>query len=139
MEKKEVPFKEYFVQAGDETNIPWQLLAAICKEESNFQPDAVSGIGAYGLMQLTPQAAETVGYTEVPKDPANNIMCGAKFVRWLLDYLAPPKVEKVTGALVSYVWGVGNYLMTTNPPDWPDEVLTYILRVYDDYFNYADN
>jgi soluble lytic murein transglycosylase-like protein len=44
----------------------------------------VSPAGAQGLMQLMPALAEEMGVTD-PFDPRQNIMAGAKYLRWLLD------------------------------------------------------
>ncbi len=60
------------------------LIRAVMRAESAFNPMVVSPAGAQGLMQLMPALAEEMGVTD-PFDPRQNIMAGAKYLRWLLD------------------------------------------------------
>jgi soluble lytic murein transglycosylase-like protein len=60
------------------------LVHAIVRQESSFDVRAVSPAGAQGLMQLMPALADEMGVTD-PFDPRQNIMAGAKYLRWLLD------------------------------------------------------
>ncbi len=60
------------------------LLTAIIRVESNFNPLAVSNKGALGLMQLMPRTASSLRVTD-PMDPRQNILGGAKQLRYLLD------------------------------------------------------
>ena len=60
------------------------LIRAVMRAESAFNPMVVSPAGAQGLMQLMPALAEELGVTD-PFDPRQNIMAGAKYLRWLLD------------------------------------------------------
>lgn len=62
------------------------LLLAICKTESDFDPNVVSGAGAVGLMQLMPETAASLGVSN-PYDPYQNIMGGAKFISQLVEQL----------------------------------------------------
>ncbi len=60
------------------------LVFAVMRQESGFQPRAVSYKGASGLMQLMPATAQRLGVTNI-FDPAQNIDAGTKYLRFLLD------------------------------------------------------
>jgi hypothetical protein len=60
------------------------LIRAIIRAESAFNPFAVSSAGAQGLMQLMPAVAEELNVLD-PFDPRQNIFGGARYLRWLLD------------------------------------------------------
>lgn len=56
------PYDAYFQEAARTYNVPVALLLAICKTESDFNPNVVSGAGAIGLMQLMPETAASLEY-----------------------------------------------------------------------------
>jgi soluble lytic murein transglycosylase-like protein len=60
------------------------LIRAVVRAESDFNPMVVSPAGAQGLMQLMPDLAAELGVADV-FDPRENIMGGARYLRWLLD------------------------------------------------------
>jgi len=60
------------------------LLRAVVKTESNYNPDAVSKKGAAGLMQLMPETAREMGLAD-PFHPAQNLVAGARHLRRLID------------------------------------------------------
>jgi soluble lytic murein transglycosylase-like protein len=60
------------------------LLRAVIRQESAFDPCAVSPKGAMGLMQLMPATAAGLGVAD-PFDPHENVSAGARFLRTLLD------------------------------------------------------
>jgi soluble lytic murein transglycosylase-like protein len=61
-----------------------ELLHAVIRAESAYDPTAVSPAGAIGLMQLMPATADRYGVSDI-YDPAENIRGGARYLRFLLD------------------------------------------------------
>ena len=65
-------------------NIPAELVRAVIWAESAGNAGAISTAGAIGLMQLMPRTAGEM-YVEDPVDPAQNIMGGTRYLRWLAN------------------------------------------------------
>jgi soluble lytic murein transglycosylase-like protein len=65
-------------------NIPAELVRAVIWAESAGDAAAISRAGAIGLMQLMPHTAGNM-YVEDPVDPAQNIMGGTRYIRWLAN------------------------------------------------------
>tara|TARA_R110002124_G_scaffold64985_2_gene177638 strand:- start:445566 stop:447656 length:2091 start_codon:yes stop_codon:yes gene_type:complete len=71
----------------------WALVHGIIRQESLFDQNAQSGVGARGLMQLMPKTAQAVakdiniGYQQdwLKDRPAFNIQLGSTYIRELLD------------------------------------------------------
>ena len=56
------PYDKMFQEIGDRYSVDWLLLSAIARAESEFRFDAVSKVGAVGLMQIMPATAKSMGY-----------------------------------------------------------------------------
>src|SRR3954469_14397490 len=65
-------------------NVPAELVRAVIWAESAGDAGAVSHRGAIGLMQLMPHTAGDM-YVQDPVDPAQNIMGGTCYLRWLAN------------------------------------------------------
>ncbi|MEO8874356.1 MAG: lytic transglycosylase domain-containing protein, partial [Polyangiaceae bacterium] len=64
--------------------IPEQLVRAVIKVESDYDPRAVSMSGARGLMQLMPDTADRLQVRDI-NDPRENIFGGVRFLRILAN------------------------------------------------------
>jgi soluble lytic murein transglycosylase-like protein len=64
--------------------IPEQLVRAVIKVESDYDPRAVSVSGARGLMQLMPDTADRLQVRDI-NDPRENIFGGVRFLRILAN------------------------------------------------------
>lgn len=77
-------YNDLISEAAETYGVDPHLIKAVMRAESAFDPTVVSRAGAQGLMQLMPALAEEFGVTD-PFDPRQNVMAGAKYLRWLLD------------------------------------------------------
>jgi hypothetical protein len=75
-------------QTANRHQIDPQLVHAIIKVESEYDPKAVSAKGAMGLMQLIPETASRFG-VENPFNPKENIEGGVSYLKYLLDLHLP--------------------------------------------------
>jgi hypothetical protein len=79
-----IAYNDAIAEAAHLYNLDPNLIRAIIRAESAFNPFAVSRAGAQGLMQLMPAVAEELNVLD-PFDPRQNIFGGARYLRWLLD------------------------------------------------------
>lgn len=77
-------YDEHIRQAATFYQIPEQLVRAIIKVESDYDPRAVSYAGARGLMQLMPETATRLGVKDI-NDPRENIFGGVRYLRLLAN------------------------------------------------------
>lgn len=71
---------EMFSEAAKTYGVSENLLKAVAKAESNFNPSATSKKGAAGIMQLMPATAKSLGVDD-PYNARSNIMGGAKYLK----------------------------------------------------------
>ena len=77
-------YDKHIREASKMYGIPFSLLKAMMKAESDFNPRAVSRKGAKGLMQIMPENFRALQITN-PFDPRENIMGGARYMKQLLN------------------------------------------------------
>src|SRR6266403_1751292 len=70
--------------AAAQYKVPAELVRAVIWAESAGDAGAISTAGAIGLMQLMPRTAGEM-FVEDPVDPAQNIMGGTRYLRWLAN------------------------------------------------------
>jgi soluble lytic murein transglycosylase-like protein len=77
-------FDEWIRQAASLYQLPEQLVRAVIKVESDYEPRAVSSAGARGLMQLMPETADRLQVKDI-NDPRENIFGGVRYLRILAN------------------------------------------------------
>jgi hypothetical protein len=70
-------------RAGERQGVDPRFIHAVIQQESKYKPDAMSPVGARGLMQLMPATAKRFDCRD-PKDEACNVEAGTKYLAWLL-------------------------------------------------------
>ena len=77
-------YNDIILKASRENGLSYSLIKALIKVESDFNPNAVSRVGAKGLMQLMPVNIKRFKIKD-PFNPYENIMGGSLYFRQLLD------------------------------------------------------
>jgi soluble lytic murein transglycosylase-like protein len=105
------------------------LVKAVIKVESDFNPYCVSHKGACGLMQLMPSTAATLGVKNI-FSPEENIEGGVAYLRQLLD-----KWGKLDLALAAYNAGSAAVEKANNSIPNYEETKNYVKKVLHYYYN----
>lgn len=125
----------------------WRLLAAQAYQESAFDPQAVSYMGALGLMQLMPATARSVGVDEGDLfTPSANVQGAAKYIARLNAHYAAiaDADQRINFVLAAYNAGPGHVddaralarKYGRNPDVWLGNVDAIVLRMsHPDYYN----
>ena len=108
------PFAGLFESAGSRHGVDPALLAAVAKQESAFNPQAVSSAGAQGLMQLMPATADGLGVRN-SFDPTQAVDGAARLLRDLIQDFG-----RVDLALAAYNAGPGAVHRYGGIPPYPE-------------------
>ncbi len=122
-----MPFGALVRRAAERYELDPLLLAAIIETESGFDPDAVSVMGAIGLMQVLPTTAALYSDGD-PFDPVVNVDVGSRYFRDLLEQFE----GDIALALAAYNAGPGNVLKHGGVPPFR-ETQRYVERVMSRY------
>ncbi len=131
-------FDQLLKKESQKLNWDWRLLAALVYTESQFNPEAESEVGAYGLMQVIPETADQFKVTDYFQ-PDSNVYVGVEYLKYLDKYFSVfpiDSTERVKFILASYNAGAGHVLDAIrlaqkygkNPNVWDNNVDFYILH-----------
>lgn len=138
-------------KVANEYNNNEALMMAIIREESSFNPQAQSGVGAIGLMQLMPTTAHEIGQkngitfnTSYLFNPELNIKLGNLYYSTIRKMLE----DKDVSAVAAYNGGIGSVtkwkssLKYNNTDEFVehipyDETRNYVIKVFRSYWNYT--
>lgn len=115
-------YQQLFLAAEQKYGVSADLLAAVAKQESNFNPRAVSRAGARGLMQLMPGTARSLGVTD-SFDPKQAVDGAARLLR---DHLKT--FSTVDLALAAYNAGPGAVRRYNGVPPYA-ETQNYVRKI----------
>jgi len=104
-------------------NVDANLVRALVKVESNFNPNAVSRKGAMGLMQLMPATARQLKVTN-PFNPEENVDAGVRHLKQLLESYG----GDVRLSLAAYNAGSGAVTRNRGIPNY-GETQNYVRRI----------
>ena len=149
-------YEQYVVKYSSEYNCDPVLVFSVIKVESGFDPDAVSEVGARGLMQLMEDAFDWIkfrldddrGYTfDDVFEPKLNIQYGTYYLSYLLDKY-DGSIELTAAA---YHCGMGlvdswitdgtidpKNFRTEDIPDENDQTANYVDKIMNAYSHYKD-
>lgn len=149
--ERHIPYIGMIEKYSKENQLDEELVAAIIKVESGFDPKAVSHADAMGLMQLVPDTAKWVADkfgeeydSEKIVDPETNIKYGTYYFKYLLNHY-----HSVDYAILAYNGGIGNVdewikngILTGNDSDYSKipfaETKNYIRKVKSEYHFYKN-
>lgn len=136
-------FKKYAISCGWD----WRLIAAQAYQESAFDPQAVSHMGAMGLMQLMPGTARDVGVSQAEVFvPERNVQGATKLIKQLNTHYSfiTNGDERINFILAAYNAGSGHVddaralaqKYGKNPNVWLGNVDAFVLKMSDSqYYN----
>lgn len=157
-------FSPFYPSAGEPLRVPYlnaaaaeakaqgvdlRLLLAVIQQESSFDPEAKSGVGAVGLMQLLPETAVWLGLDDAKKlaVPRVNIRYGAKYLKLLWRKFSGAEPDRLSSAdmlkpgaqmaVAAYNAGPGNVKKYCGVPPFK-ETQSYVRKITG-YFMYYDD
>lgn len=150
-QKNSINYASIIEKYSDEYDVPQELVFAVIKVESGFDPTAKSSVGALGLMQMMPSTFEWLTgkehlceYLSVDRliDPEVSIRYGTYYLKYLYE-----KFGTWDTVLAAYNGGEGNVTIWLSDPQYSDgegnltyipfeETRNYVKKVNDAISNY---
>ena len=116
-------YEDYVEVYAKENNLSPAFVYAVIKCESNFDKDAVSNVGATGLMQIMPDTFSWINMKlgeknnySMATDPETNIKYGCYLYGYLLS-----RYGRVQEALAAYHAGIGNVDKWLDDPQYSSD------------------
>ena len=126
--------------ASNEFSVPRELIYAMIRTESGFDPAAKSKAGAMGLMQLLPSTFEEVAgrLRETPEltmisNPVYSIRYGTFYISYLIRYFGNEET-----AIAAYNAGIGNVRSWLADSRYSDDGKTLKAYPYRETENYVN-
>lgn len=138
-----VAYTEYISQYATEYELDPYLVQSIMRCESSNNPQAISKVGAIGLMQIMPDTGEWIGHKIDPElaysldmleDPATNIEYGC----WYLNFLSNRFDGDTKEIIAAYNAGHGSVEKWLDDPRF-SENSTLTTIPFEDTARYYDN
>ncbi len=123
-------YDKWIRQAGTLYQIPEELIRAVIKVESDYDPRAISRAGAQGLMQLMPDTATRMQVRDA-FEPREAIFGGTRLLRILANLFN----GDLDLTIAAYNAGEGAVTRAGGIPDYP-ETQDYVVRVRTYYSAY---
>lgn len=132
------PYDELIKKFAKTINWDWRIIASLVYQESKFDPEAKSWVGALGLMQLMPSTLQKFDVQNA-YDPIENLNAGMKYLKYLdnfwLKYINNQD-ERIKLVLASYNIGVGHILdayklakkYCVKELSWENNISEYLLN-----------
>ncbi len=122
-------YRSWFEEAATQSGLDWRLLAAIGYQESKWDPRALSGEGAQGVMMLTADTAHAMGIRD-RTNPEQSIFGGARYLAQVREMIPEriPEPDRTWLTVAAYNVGFGHLedarILTQslgkNPDAWSD-------------------
>jgi len=125
-------YGEVIREAAGLYQIPEELVRAVIKVESDYDPRAISRAGAQGLMQLMPETAQRMQVRDV-MDPRENVLGGVRYLRVLANMFN----GDLELTLAGYNAGENAVVRHGGIPPF-DETEDYVARVLAYYRRYRE-
>ena len=142
------PFSQLITGWAQLRKINPLLVTALVRQESRFQPDIQSVVGATGLMQVMPETAAWIseqlgGESYILDQPEDNVKLGT----WYLDFTHQQYTDNSLFAVASYNAGPGSVAAWIAEGDYTNadefvakipypETKDYVESVFGGYWNY---
>jgi membrane-bound lytic murein transglycosylase F len=132
------PYDDIIKQETKRLGWDWRLVASLIFQESQFNHEAESWQGSYGLMQFMPTTGEIYGvFPDSP--PEDQIRGGVKYLKVLFNQFKeiPDSLQRMKFTIASYNAGLTHVQdaqeiakqNNANHLVWDDEVEKYLLKL----------